>query len=134
MKNKEDISLLVKYFINKYNQLHNKQVKGISDELLAALANFEWPRNVGGLESFIDHAVALSTDSVLSLPSLDIPNVTFTVGTWAENIPPNLSLDEVESGCIKRVFKACNNNYVEAAKILKINKSTLYRKLGKPQK
>ncbi len=129
-----DIPLLAEYFINKYNQLHNKQVKGISGELLSALKNFEWRGNVRELENFIDRTIALSTGSILSLTDTELPATIMVDKTWTEKIPTNLSLEEVEVGYIKRVLKSCDNNYVQAAKILKVDKSTLYRKLGKPQK
>ncbi|OYV85021.1 MAG: hypothetical protein B7Z63_06095, partial [Ignavibacteriae bacterium 37-53-5] len=51
-----------------------------------------------------------------------------------DNLPANLTLDELESEYIKHVLKSCDDNYVTAAEILGINKSTLYRKLGKPNK
>ncbi|MFZ1081780.1 MAG: sigma-54 dependent transcriptional regulator [Candidatus Kryptoniota bacterium] len=131
---KDDIPLLVEYFINKYNQLHNKQVKGISDEVLEALERFEWRGNVRELENFIDRTIALSTGSILSLADTELPTTRLTDKTWAEKVPTNLSIEEVEVEYIKHVLRTCNNNYVQAAKILKIDKSTLYRKLGKPPK
>jgi len=131
---KDDIPLLIEHFINKYNQLHNKQVKGISDELLLALKNFEWPGNVRELENFIDRAIALSSGSVLSLVDTELPSTKVADKAWMENIPTNLSLDEIEVEYIKHALKVFNNNYDQAAKALKVAKSTLYRKLGKPHK
>jgi len=128
----EDIPLLVEHFINKYNRQHNKQVKGISDDLLSALKNLDWPGNVRELENFIDRAIALATGPILSLADTDLPTVRRANDSWTEKLPSNLSLDEVEAEYINHVLRMCNNNYIEAAKILKVNKSTLYRKLGKP--
>ena len=131
---KDDIPLLTEYFMNKYNQLHNRQVKGISDELLSALKNFEWRGNVRELENFIDRAIALSAGPILSLTDTELPASRMGEKAWAEKFPANLSLDEIETEYIKRVLKSCNNNTAKAAKILKVDKSTLYRKLGKSQK
>jgi DNA-binding NtrC family response regulator len=136
---KEDIPLLVEHFINKYNQLHNKQVKGISDDLLSALIDFPWPGNVRELENFIDRAVALSSGAILTLTDTELPTTRtsekglpeMVPAKWAEKIPVNLSLEELEVEYIKRVLKACNNNYLQAANVLKVDRSTLYRKLRK---
>ena len=131
---REDIPVLIEYFINKYSRQHNKKISGISDELMSKLTHFEWPGNVRELENFIDRTIALATGPILSVSDVELPTRKSDDGSWAEQIPINLSLNEIETEHIRRVLKACNNNYVEAAKILKINKSTLYRKIGKPQK
>jgi len=131
---REDIPLLIDYFVNKYNRLHGKKVSGLSDELLSALTKFDWPGNVRELENFVDRTIALSTGPVLSSPEVDLPNPSRAGNAWLEQLPTNLTLDKLETEYIRRVLEACNNNYVEAAKTLGVNKSTLYRKLGKPQK
>ena len=131
---KEDIPLLIEFFINKYNRQHNKQVTGLSEDLSSKLLNLDWPGNVRELENFVDRAIALAAGPVLTLSDTDLPTTRKVDDEWANRIPPNISLEELESEYIKRVLKEHDNNYVEAAEILKINKSTLYRKLGKPQK
>ncbi len=131
---KEDIPLLVDYFMNKYNRQHNKQVTGISDELLSMLTGLDWRGNVRELENFIDRTIALATGPVLTSIDTELPTVRKHDDSWHDKLPANLSLEEIETEYIKRVLEACNNNYVEAAKVLKVNKSTLYRKLGKPQR
>ena len=130
----EDIPVLIEHFINKYSRMHNKKISGISDELLSTLVKFEWPGNVRELENFIDRTIALSTGPILSIADVELPTTMISDSSWPDYLPTNLSLDEVEIEYIQRVLKACNNNYVEAARVLKVNKSTLYRKLGKPQR
>ncbi len=131
---REDIPLLTEYFISKYNRLHNKQVTAMSEELASKLLTLEWPGNVRELENFIDRAIALAAGPILTLSETEVPTTRKVDLNWAERIPPNLSLDELETEYMKRVLKEQDNNYAEAARILKVNKSTLYRKLGKPQK
>lgn len=131
----EDIPALIEHFINKYSRQHNKKISTVSYEFLSALVKFDWPGNVRELENFIDRAIALAAGPVLSISDIEFPAPRVRESTsWSDHIPTNLSLEEIETEHIKRILKACNNNYLEAAKILKINKSTLYRKLGKPQK
>ncbi len=131
---REDIPLLAEYFIKKYNAQHNKQVTGIAADLLTKIENLDWPGNVRELENFIDRAVALATGPVLTVGDTELPSTRKTGGGWMDNLPSNLTLDELESEYIKHVLKSCDDNYVTAAEILGINKSTLYRKLGKPNK
>ncbi len=130
---KEDIPLLVEYFIKKYNVQHNRQVTGISKELLSKIELHEWPGNVRELENFIDRAIALSTGPVLTVGDTELPSSRTANEGWVETLPSNLTLDDLESEYIKRILRACDDNYVRAAEILGINKSTLYRKLGKPK-
>ncbi len=131
---REDIPLLAEYFIKKYNTQHNKQVTGIAADLLTKIETLDWPGNVRELENFIDRTVALATGPVLTVSDTELPSTRKTGGSWMDNLPANLTLDELESEYIKHVLKSCDDNYVTAAEILGINKSTLYRKLGKPNK
>ncbi len=130
---REDIPLLIEYFVAKFNRLHGKKISGMSDELLSEVTQFDWPGNVRELENFIDRTVALAAGQVLSLPEVELPASKPAKDSWPELLPSNLSLEEIETEYIQRVLKACNNNYLEAARVLMINKSTLYRKLGKPK-
>jgi len=131
---KEDIPLLIRHFLTKYNRQHNRQVSGVSDELMEVLVNFEWPGNVRELENFVDRAIALSTGPVLTLQETEPPVVRTTADSWTDKLPANLGLEELETEYIRHILKLCDNNYVTAAKILRVNKSTLYRKIGKPKK
>lgn len=131
---KDDIPLLVEFFVKKFNSQHNRHVSGISKDLLSRIEGFDWPGNVRELENFVDRTIALSTGPVLTLSDTELPSTRKSDESWQETLPTNLRLDELETQYIKRVLRTCDNNYVKAAEILGINKSTLYRKLGKPDK
>ncbi|HEY9166417.1 MAG TPA: sigma-54 dependent transcriptional regulator [Candidatus Kryptonia bacterium] len=131
---REDIPLLVQHFINKYNRQHNKRVTGVSDELMAGIYEYPWPGNVRELENFIDRAIALSTGPVLSLSETDLPEIRIQSQSWTDKLPSDISLDDLEIQYMRKVLEQHDNDYVQTARILKINKSTLYRKLGKPRK
>ncbi len=130
----DDIPLLIDFFIKKYNIQHNKQVTGISAELLERLYRLTWPGNVRELENFVDRAVALATGPILAPGDTELPSVRKQGENWTEHLPSNLTLDELETEYINHVLSICGDNYVAAAEILGINKSTLYRKLGRPRK
>ncbi len=131
---KDDIPLLVEYFINKYNGQHGKQVTGIAKDLLSRIEAYDWPGNVRELENFVDRAVALATGPVLTPGDTELPSSKRIDNAWMDSLPSNLTLDDLQSAYIDHVLRLCDNNYVAAAEILGINKSTLYRKLGKPRK
>ncbi len=131
---REDIPLLVEYFIKKYNSQHNKQITGISKELLSSIEAHDWPGNVRELENFVDRAVALATGPVLTLNDVELPASRKPQSDWAKSLPRSLTLDELETEYIKHILTIYDDNYVRAAEVLGINKSTLYRKLGKPKK
>ncbi len=131
---KEDIPLLVDFFIKKYNTQHNKQVMGISGELLEQIYSLDWPGNVRELENFVDRAVALATGPVLAPGDTELPSFRKPGEKWTEHLPPNLTLEELETEYIYHILSLCGDNYGTASEILGINKSTLYRKLGRPRK
>jgi len=56
---KEDIPLLARHFMGKYNSKYNKNVTGFSDELLEGLTRYEWPGNIRELENVVNQAVLL---------------------------------------------------------------------------
>ena len=64
---KEDIPLLVKHFIEKYNKKETRQIKGISPEVEKEFYNYNWPGNVRELENVIERAVTLTNEDIISL-------------------------------------------------------------------
>src|SRR5574341_495423 len=64
---KEDIPLLVKHFVEKYNKKENRQVKGISPEVGKEFYRYNWPGNVRELENVIERAITLTNEDVISL-------------------------------------------------------------------
>jgi nitrogen regulation protein NR(I) len=68
----EDISLLVDYFIQKFNREYNKNVKKISPEVIQHLKNYKWPGNVRELENALQTAVIMSNKDVLLLDNFPL--------------------------------------------------------------
>ncbi|MBC7350365.1 MAG: sigma-54-dependent Fis family transcriptional regulator [Candidatus Aminicenantes bacterium] len=67
---KEDIPLLVKHFIEVYNDENNKQVEGVSEEVLEILMDYDWPGNVRELENVLERAVVLCKSRIITRDSL----------------------------------------------------------------
>lgn len=64
---KEDIPLLVKHFIEKYNKKENKQIKGISPEVEKEFYQYNWPGNVRELQNVIERAITLTNSDIISV-------------------------------------------------------------------
>jgi formate hydrogenlyase transcriptional activator len=65
---REDVPLLVRYFVQKFSRRLNKVVEYVPAEAMAALANYSWPGNVRELENFVERAVLLSPGKELRVP------------------------------------------------------------------
>lgn len=63
---KEDIPLLVKHFIQLYNQENGKEVEGVSEEVMEILMDYNWPGNVRELENVLERAVVLSKSKIIT--------------------------------------------------------------------
>ncbi len=131
---KDDIPLLVNFFIQRYNEDLKRKVRGINNEAMKALLNYGWKGNLRELENIIERAVLLSTDDYISIK--DLPPYFHTderVEKQTQNIPKNLNdaLESFEKEHITRVLNEVDWNRSEAAKLLGIDASTLYRKMVK---
>ena len=129
---KEDIRLLVDFFVAKFNKKIGKRIQTIPKDALEALENYEWPGNVRELESVIERAIIISPGP--SLRVLDHFNAPFKA---SEPSGSNVkALAELEHDHILQVLRKTNwrvEGKNGAAAILDINPSTLrarMRKLG----
>jgi formate hydrogenlyase transcriptional activator len=75
---REDIPLLVRYFVQKISRRLNKTVEYVPADAMDALANYSWPGNVRELENLIERAVLLSPGKELRVPISELKSVTLT--------------------------------------------------------
>jgi two-component system response regulator HydG len=126
---KTDIPLLVSQFVERFSD-SLRPIKGISDEAMARLMNYDWPGNVRELENVIERAVALGSGPVIhtvDLPSnLQVSPTPTPAGLPGEGIIP---LRELEKRAILRAIEEFGGDKLLAARMLGIGKTTLYRKL-----
>lgn len=120
---KEDISLLVRSFINRYNEKFGKGVSGLSDNAKALFLEYSWPGNVRELEHCIEHAFILCHGSLIEKKHLPSDIV--------EKIPLKEETAEDEEKMILKALEKAGGNKAVAARILGIGRTTLYRKLEK---
>ncbi len=126
-----DVWLLAKHFLRMYSAQHNKQRLGITDETLEYLERYSWPGNVRELENVIERAVLLSKDKFIG-PD-DLPDaIKKAQGPQKKTYQPK-SLKEALAGpekeLIRQALEANHWNRQETAKALKINRTTLFKKM-----
>jgi len=124
---KDDIKLLCRHFLDKFNSRTGKNVKGISMPAQAALFHYDWPGNVRKLESVIEQASIMTTESYIRFEDLpeDIRENSEKMTSVA------LSLEDIEIQYIKKVIDDCSGNKSKAADVLKISRRALLRKMQK---
>ncbi|HEX9759834.1 MAG TPA: sigma-54 dependent transcriptional regulator [Candidatus Acidoferrales bacterium] len=124
---KRDIPFLVEHFLEKFSDPQGPG-RSIAPDALARLMAYEWPGNVRELENAIERAVALGSGTrveVNDLPS----NLQYGVAerlTGGDDLVP---LEELEKRAIFRALKETGGDKLAAARLLRIGKTTLYRKL-----
>jgi two-component system response regulator AtoC len=133
VERREDIPMLVHHFFEKYAGGAAHAVRGVLPETMTLLMQYRWPGNVRELENAIERAVSLSQGPLLtpddlpaSLRRTELPSKE-TAGVIGYSDEGCLSLEEVEKRHLLRVLKETKGNKVKAAKILGIDRRTLYR-------
>jgi DNA-binding NtrC family response regulator len=124
---KSDIPVLASTFLEKFSDAKSS-ARTISEDAMRRLMAYDWPGNVRELENAIERAIALGTGPILHVG--DLPsNLQYGSG---ERLPQNdelLPLDELERRAIMRALRESGGDKLAAARMLRIGKTTLYRKL-----
>jgi len=123
-----DVILLAEYFIKLFSQKLGKHIKGMSDEFAGQLQNYEWKGNIRELKNIIERAVILSQEKILSVDLLpyEIQSARYIV---AGKTNSQYDLIVFERLHIQKVLMTAHWNKTEAARLLNISISTLYRKI-----
>jgi len=127
-----DILLLARHFIEQFADRASKQVIGLSTPVAQKLMEYTWPGNVRELRNAIERAVALTNHEKLvveDLPEKIRAYRTSHVLIESNNPTELVTLNEVEQRYILHVLKTVSNNRTLAARILGLDRKTLYRKL-----
>lgn len=132
----DDIPLLANYFIAKYS-LPKDNTKSLSPEALQRLQEYDYPGNTRELENIIERSMALCRGQEIKirhLPENFGMGMPFTLQNIKQDFLPNKSLEENEQDYILSVLKNVNGNKTQAAKIIGIDRVSLWRKLKKYKK
>ena len=124
---RDDIPLLVNFFIKKFSCAMNKKIKNISEEAMDFLMNYEWPGNVRELENAIERAMVVGKSD-----SITVDDLPFHVSrNNLELAGDEKSLSSMEKKYINRILNENDWNISKTAKILEIDRVTLYNKINK---
>jgi len=118
-----DVPLLAHYFLKKYNERYNQQAK-LTASGLAALENYSWPGNVRQLQHMMERLTILAPQG-----KIDEAAVKEAIELTEPRDSSSETLADTEADHIRRVLAATGGNKSRAAKILGIERKTLYRKL-----
>ena len=122
----EDIPLLAEHFLRRYATETGKKIDSIHPEALTVMRRYAWPGNIRELENAIERAVVVGKGRQIK-PG-DLPFVSGPDG--AEEVA-NLPLEEIERRHIALVLATEGGHISNAAKVLRINRNTLYEKIKK---
>jgi PAS domain S-box-containing protein len=129
VERKEDIEILAKHFIDILNIKNNDKTKVMSEDYIRNLKKYEWPGNVRELRNAIERDYYSSEDNIIGIEYLDIGEISeYIEKSKDEGIIP---IELLEKDSIINALKFCQGNLVKAAQMLKISRSTMYRKIKK---
>lgn len=130
-KRKDDIPLLAYFLLRKHAVRMDRDVSDIDEQAMAALVEYDYPGNVRELENIIERSVVLARQSIISISELPDALVERSIQVVRENAGRLPTLAEREADYIKYVLERSEQNRTQAAKVLGIDRVSLWRKLKK---
>lgn len=122
----DDLTLLVNYFITQFNERFNKSVNHISNEVYHLMEKYQWKGNIRELENVIEHCFVLCSGNVI-LPE-HLPD-RFLKNDFSAYSNYDTMKNDIERKLILDTLKRNRGSKIKTAKELKINPSTLWRKI-----
>ena len=126
---REDIMLFVDYFIKQTNTELGKKIKGISKDVELLFMKYDWPGNLRELRNIVKRAVLLTTTDEISVAAL--PNEMLLAVQREVMQPPTMQSTNSERDLIINALEETQYNKSKAAKLLNIDRTTLYYKMSK---
>jgi DNA-binding NtrC family response regulator len=125
---KEDIAQIATHYTQHYANKYNKTVRGINEETMAALQDYEWPGNIRALRHAIERAVILAESDQLSLHEFQFeeqPSIS------TEPVGTSLNLETLEKSAIQQALTRHRYNISHTARELGLTRAALYRRMEK---
>jgi len=128
---REDIPALVEHFVHEFSDRYKRRVHGFEPNSVRKLYQADWPGNIRELRNAVERCVILADGPILACPDSDGNAVPGQEETGALRFPNEdfISLEELEQGYIAHVLRHAGGKKTKAARILGIDKTTLWRKL-----
>ncbi len=127
----DDVPLLAFYFLRKHAVHMNRAVEDIDPAAMAILLDYDYPGNIRELENIIERGVALAQEGHLTVTNLPVTLVEHAVHVVRKESGSLSTLVEREADYIHYVLERSGQNRTRAAKILGIDRVSLWRKLKK---
>jgi len=126
---REDIPLLVNHFIAKHARKGATKTTKVSPQAMAKLVAYHWPGNVRQLENIVRRAFALGVNDLLDVN--DLPGEIVNMRDSVALTEADLNLKTIEIKTIQQALQKTGGNKAEAAKLLGVNTTTVYRKMAR---
>lgn len=125
----EDIPVLIEHFIGKYARSMNKQIRGIDPSAMGMLLTYDWPGNVRELENAIERAIVVTKSEILRAEAFQFRFEAQKNGEKRDRALGTLS--DMEKEYIQTVLEETGWNIAQSARLLDIDRVTLYNKIKK---
>ncbi|KYO65279.1 sigma 54-interacting transcriptional regulator [Thermovenabulum gondwanense] len=129
-EHKEDIPVLVDYFIKKFNNKFNKSVQGIAPAALEYLLSYDWPGNIRELENVMERAMNLCKKNIISEKEIIINSPTIFNSSSKRYFQLKDIVNETEKEALIRALSQ-GKSARKAAKILGVSHTTVIKKMKK---
>jgi transcriptional regulator with PAS, ATPase and Fis domain len=129
---KEDMPLLQRYFLEQFAAQYGKTFKGITPRAQVVLSRHPWPGNIRELKSALGSACMMAEGEMIDVRDFPERLRTRAAEAKSEAEQEMLPLAEVERQHVLRVLERVGGNKAQAAKILGINRATVYRIANEP--
>lgn len=128
---REDIPILVHYFLQRYGKKYRREPLKVNDAEMQMLSDWYWPGNVRELQHLMERATILTNGDEL-VTELLFPNGRPDKSELEQPVQLNtLNLEELEKQAVLNAMRSVEGNISKAAKMLGINRASLYRRLNK---
>lgn len=125
---KDDIPLLMHFYLKKFNIENEKNIKGFDKRSKAAMLKYQWPGNIRELQNCVEHSVVMCTTDEITMD--DLPDsIRQITDEKTISIPIGITMEEAEMIIIQENLAFNNGNKTKTADVLGIGRKTLHRKL-----
>lgn len=129
---KDDIPLLVHFFLREFNVENGKNITGFDNKSKAAMLKYNWPGNIRELKNCVESAVVMCSGNEITIE--DLPNsIQAKSQEKSIVIPMGITMEEAEMIIIQETLAANNGNKTKTADVLGIGRKTLHRKIGESE-
>src|SRR5256714_13796301 len=131
---REDIPVLLDYFLKKHTRNTSRLVKGLTPETRRLMMDYSWPGNVGQLESAIERAILLCEGDLITIEDLplEVRQEARPTAEGAFKLPPEgINFEDVERDLIIQAMEQTDYNITKSAKLLGLTFRTLQYRLEK---